>query len=431
VHVNEYQVICLPQRYPEDQLIFLSKFRMSAKKLTRAAIERVKPNPNKRREIPDGLVPGLYLILQPSGKKSWAVRYRAYGKPKKLTLGPYPVLGLVDAREKARDALLIKDKGDDPALVMERERALQRVAAKNTFEAVVAEFIERYAKPKNRTWSETERIFKRYVTPEWGARPLHSITRRDVVCLLDRIEDHSGIHMANRVLAAIRKLFNWSMSRGTIHMSPIGPGMARGVETRRDRILSDEELTALWRSSEAESYPFGPFIQIIALTGQRLREVSGMKWSDIEDLEGKEPVWTLSAQSTKSKRVHRVPLPRMAARILKSVPKFDKQDLVFSTNGKTPISGFSRFKRRLDQKSVVNDWRFHDLRRTLATGLRRLGEDRLTVSKILNHADPDITGVYDRYTADKEKRRALNKWARHIESLISDTSDRKVVKLHG
>jgi len=223
--------------------------------LTTRTVDTIKPGPT-RIERPDGLLRGLYLVTQPSGAKSWAVRYRnAAGTPRKLTLGPYPAISLADARELAKAKLRDVQEGRDPAVEKQREKA---EAPARTFAAVALRFIKRHAAKQNRTWAETARILGigpdlQPLPPDrvnylsaWSGRAIDSIRRRDVAELLDEIEDNHGRTMANRILAAIRALMNWYATTDDEYVSPIVKGMARGKPVKRDRTLSDDEIRMIW-----------------------------------------------------------------------------------------------------------------------------------------------------------------------------------------
>jgi len=319
---------------------------MSKKNLTDAGVKNQKPPKEGQEEHFDLRLPGFALRVSEQGTKSWIVFYRIGGKQRRLTLGRYPALKLSDARKEARAALDQVDLGIDPAeeKKLKKRKALEQP---NNFEGVAELFIERYAKKKKRTWAEDERVFKKYVTPYWGHRPLDTITRSDVVALLDQVEDDHGPYMANRVLATIRKLLNWALAeRALIEVTPIVPGMSRGKEVKRNRVLDDDELKAVWNAADEIGWPFGPFLRVLILTGQRRNEVAGMRWDEL-DLEA--GLWTLPAERNKSERIFEVPLSDMAADIFKNSPRIG--DYVFTSgripktgDGKPrPISGYSKF----------------------------------------------------------------------------------------
>ncbi|GEO15068.1 tyrosine-type recombinase/integrase [Microvirga aerophila] len=322
-----------------------------AKALTVQSVEKLKPDSSRRLEIPDGLLPGLYLVIQPSGVRSWAVRYRAAGKPRKLTLGPYPAVGLGTARERAREALQAVASGRDPSQQKQAARCEADPISpdRDLVSILIASFLERYVRPrlKPRSAEEVERLFKLHVLPIWGERRVQDITRRDVVELLDRITDRGTPVAANRTFAAIRKLFNWAVERSIIHgQSPCAGVRLPSAERSRDRVLSDEELRLVWLAASRIGWPFGSMVQLLILTGQRRDEVAAMRWSEISDA-GR--LWTIPGARTKNGQPHQVPLSNAARDILSTLPRLAGSDLVFTTTGATPVSGYSKAKERLDR----------------------------------------------------------------------------------
>jgi integrase len=225
---------------------------------------------------------------------------------------------------------------------------------------------------------------------------------------------------ANRALAAIKKLFAWSIDRGTIEINPIASLKPPTKERPRDRVLTSEELIACWRAAEAENYPFGPCIKMLVLTGQRRSEVSGMRWSEI-DFDRAE--WTLPAERTKNATKHVVPLVPFAIDIVRGVPRFLGSDLVFTTTGRSSISGFGRLKARLDDEIGALDWRLHDIRRTVATQMAMLGVAPHIIEAVLNHKTGIVSGVsavYNRHAYSDEKRDALQRWSNYVERAICE-----------
>jgi integrase len=378
-------------------------------KLTAANIERMAAT-ESRREVPDSILPGLYLVVQPSGAKSFAVRYRHHGHTRKLTLGAYPKLTLATARELARDAFKTIAKGKDPAS--------ERRPEADTIAELVAQFLKSHVARNNRprTAEETERIFNLHVLPKWRNRLASDITRRDVIELLDGIVEESPI-AANRTLAAVRKLFNWAIERDILSASPIAGVKPPAKENARDRVLSDQELAAIYRAASEIGWPFGPFIQMLALTGQRRNEVAGMQWSEL-DLKAR--VWTIPKERAKNAEGHTVPLSPQAVAIIEGLPRIAGSHYVFTTTGTSCISGFSKGKAELDAIVKLPAWRLHDLRRTVATGMARLGVDLPVIEKVLNHSSGSfagIVGVYQKHKFETEKRAALVAWAAHVVGL--------------
>ena len=214
-------------------------------------------------EYPDAIVPGLAFRITDGDAKSWSVRTRINGRQFRVTLGPYPRIGLAEAREKARDLLELADKGKDPRIESQRQRDAEARRQADTFAAVAEQFIERHAAQKR--WREFKRILRRDVIPQWRHRPLSEIGRRDVKDLLEAIADRAPIQ-ANRTLTVVRKLFNWALDRGIIEHTPIARLGRPTEEKRRERVLSDDELRAFWKCCDRLGWPFGPLFQLLAIT---------------------------------------------------------------------------------------------------------------------------------------------------------------------
>ena len=389
------------------------------KVLTVNGVERAEPK-EARYERPDAGLPGFYLIVQPTGAKSFAVRYRAAGKPKKLTIGSYPQLTLEAARKLARDAFADLARGKDPA--QEKAARKHSTGLPETVDDLAKLFLERHAKVNTRegSWRKTESILNRDVLPKWKGRRLDSLHRRDVIALLGGIAAERPIS-ANSTLAVLRKMFNWSVEQVLLENSPCFQVKAPRPKVSRDRVLTDDELRAVWQAAERLEAPFGPYLQMLTLTLQRRNEVSGMRWSEL-DLKAK--TWTLPENRTKNKQEHIVPLPNAAMAILETLPR--GTDLVFTTTGRAPIAGFGKCKRRLDaliaeeSGSPIASWRFHDLRRTGASKMPRFGVDLPTVEKLLNHTSGSfggVVGTYQRHSFLDEKRDALERWAAFLDRL--------------
>jgi integrase len=432
--------------------------------LTARRIESAKPT-SARQEIPDALLPGLYLIVQPSGAKSFAVRYRHAGQPRKLTLGPYPTVNLEAARALGSKALRAAAEGRDPAgekqsaKVEAKQQAAEKVRGqRDLFENVAREFIERYAKPRSKqknkpdAWHETGRILGLKpdpsdstklieqggdVIPRWRGRKVQEITKRDIIALLDEVNDRGAPIMANRTFSAVRKLFNWAVARDIIAASPCAGVEPPASENSRDRILTDDELLLVWKAADADGWPFGPIVRLMILTGQREGEIAGMRWKEL-DLDGK--LWTLPAPRVKNAEQHGVPLSDAAVAILKGLPRIKTDGgFVFAGRHGQPVTGFSRAKDRIDAATTkanrgkpLAGWVFHDLRRTAASGMARLGIQLPVIEKVLNHKSGTfrgIVGVYQRHGFAEEKRTALAAWASHVEAVVSGKPLANVVPL--
>jgi integrase len=403
--------------------------------------------PDARKEVPDGKVSGLYLIVQPSGAKSWAVRFRVAGQSKKLTLGPYPAIDLATARKRAQEAIGDVAGGKDPASDKKAARAAARAARgaeDNRLDRVAGSYVDRYVKREvGAAWGkEIERLFRIEILPKLGHKPIGAITKSDILNLLDAIVDRGSPITANRAFATLRQLFNWAVDRDVIQVSPM-PKSAPAPENARDRVLSDEELSDVWRAFGQVGWPFGPIGKLLLLTGSRRDEIAEGTWSEI-DLGAK--TWTIPAARTKNGEVHEIPLSDTAVDLLNSLPRIaGKPGFVFTTTGRSPVSGFSKAKHAVDAAVLgilkgdhgedvvaLPHWTLHDLRRSFATGLQKLGVRLEVTEAILNHTSGSragIVGVYQRYKYTPEKRQALDAWARRLEMIVSGASASNVVEL--
>lgn len=387
------------------------------RKLTTKLIESLPPATGKRYEARDTLIPGLHLRVSATGGKAWYLSVRVDRRNRRIKLGTYPALTLSDARQRARDVLRDIDIG-----TFEKGNAGSPEAPVPTLGEVIPQFIELHAKPRNRDWKGTKSILTKFAA--LNSTPIDQIKRADVVRALDAIVAGGAPTRANRALASIKKLMNWCIDRGIIETSPVAALKPPTKEVARERVLTETELAACWDATIHEGFPFEPFLQLLILTGQRRGEVAGMRWSEL-DLD--KAVWTLPAKRTKNASSHIVPLAPLAIDILKSVPRFLDSDLVFTTNGKTPISGFGRLKERLDVAVGLDaeDWRFHDLRRTMATNMAMMRVQPHIIEAILNHKTGIVSGVaavYNRHAYLDEKREALGQWAKHVEEHVKEQS---------
>jgi integrase len=309
------------------------------KTITQKTLDHLPPCLGKRYEVRDTLLPGFMLRVSRNGGKIWYLVTRVHGRQRRIKIGTYPILSLVDARDKARGILRDKELGR----LVEKDGTLT-AKRKPTLPEIIPEFIKLYAKPRNRAWKEAQALLSKFSV--LGNRPIDEIKRPDVVAVLDSIVAKGTPYRANRALAAIKKLLSWCVDRGVLDFNPLAGLKPPSKEIARDRVLTDNELVACWQEADIEEFPFGPFFKLLILTGQRRGEVAGMQWSEI-DFE--RAVWTISAKRAKNASQHAVPLAPAAIEILKSVPRFLKSDLVFTTNGKREISGFGRLKRRMDR----------------------------------------------------------------------------------
>jgi integrase len=390
---------------------------MPTHNMTAAWVEQVKAA-ESREEWFDAKATGLGLRVSNTGKKVWFVFYRVQGESKRrrLTLGPYPALPLAEARIRAKEVLLAAHRGGD--LGADK----QALKAAPTFDWLAAEYIERYAKgpgktPRKRTWEVDQRMLKNEVLPYWGHKKVHTIARRDIMDLIDRIVDRGAGVYANRVLAMLRKLFSWALDRELIEVDPCHKVKAPTPEKPRERRLDEDEIRAVWAAAESESTLVAGMLKLRLLTAQRGGEVATMRWVDVDFATG---WWTIPTERAKNGREHRVPLSPMALKVLRDLQaETGHQAWVFPspTKRNAPITNVQKMADRLRMSSGVI-FKLHDLRRTVGSGLGQLRVNRTVTAKVLNHAEGGVTSVYDRHTYDDEKREALELWGTWLEGVL-------------
>jgi integrase len=344
------------------------------------------------------------LMVTAKGHKSFVVQYRAGRVSRRMSLKDG--LSLQEARKEADRIKGAVAKGGDPL-------GDRRKADGATLKAVAESYIKREAK-NLRSADARERTLRRLVFPALGNRPVEQIKRGDIVRLLDDIEEGSGPHMAQAVLAFLSKLFNWYASRDDDFVPPIRRGMGRinQKESARDRTLNDDELRAVWEAAEATPGPYGPLVRFILLTATRCSEATAMVR---EELSGTD--WIIPAARMKAKLEHVVPLSEAAKAIINEMPVIGQA--VFTLNGRRPITNLHDYKAALDAASGVTNWRLHDLRRTARSLMSRAGIDADIAETCLAHTIGGIRGGYDRYAYHKEKKAAFEALATMVVRIIN------------
>lgn len=395
-----------------------------AKRISRFSdrdIQRLKPAEKAYLESEPG---GLYVRVLPSGRKSFITVYSFDEKQRWLTIGRYPEISLSQAREKVREIRKKVENKIDPALAKQQERA-ERINAPTVAE-FAEEYLNKWARPKKKSAKGDERILEKDVIPAWGNRKLKDITRREIISLIDDVAERGPI-MANRTLALIRKMFNFALNRDVIELSPCQNITPPGKENKKERFLSEAEIKSLWpRMTEFLTDQTNRAIKMILATGQRPGEVASMHWNEVED-----DWWTIPADKTKNGKEHRVFLNTIA---LELIGEPQKNGFVFPSRIKPsqPINqnAFGHALRaKMDNFEDVEYFSAHDLRRTAATHMAKLGHGA-NVGKVLNHTNQSVTAIYDRYSYDKEKQAALSAWGRKLEGLINPSNKTsKVINL--
>jgi integrase len=419
-------------------------------------LKALKPaEPGKRYIVFDAQVPGFGIRVTErcgvgdKGSFVLVARFPGSDNPAPRRIGNYPALSLAKARQIAREWREDLRQGIDPkAKEAERQRQEQRRRA-DTFEAVFSSFADEHLSTL-RTGKDVKRAVEAHVVPHFGRRPLTDIRRADVNELVRELRKSAPIR-ANRVLAYLKTFFVWAVDQELIEASPATAVKRPSKEVKRDRVLTDWEIRAIWLAC-GELSAFGRAFRFMLATGQRRSEVGDMTWSEVDRTHG---LWTLSRERTKADRAHEVPLSELAQSIIDECPKIG--DFVFSTgrskraNGGEPaasvrISGWSKAKSALDKLALekgcaiafergedppnaIADWHLHDLRRTAATYMARLGVERVVIGKVLNHAEAEVTAVYDRHRYDNEKRRALDLWGERLNTIVDSADSGKIVQL--
>jgi integrase len=373
--------------------------------LTDKLCERVRPPPMGRIEYFDRTLPGFCLRVTEKGARTFSLLYRVNGIKRRLTLGPYTGTGsLKAARDRARKALMAAADGCDPAT----EKAQARRSGDTVGEVVDDYWRLHLAGLKD--GARAQRILDREVVARWRYRRIGQVTRQDILEVIDEVAAR-GTGAADKVRAWTHALLRWCLQRDLIEHNPAASLRRPHKVKVRSRVLGAAEFRAIWKAAEGLGYPFGPITQILMLTGQRLGEVCGMTWADV-DLNDR--LWVMG--DSKSGRPHAVPLVERACAILGALPRLGTY--VFTARGDRPVRGLSRPKRRLDKASGVENWILHDLRRTVRTALARLGIPKDICDRVLGHVTPDISRHYDFHSYLPEKRAALAAWAEEVGRII-------------
>jgi integrase len=453
-----------------------------AKVLTDAAVRRFRPRPGERREIPDGGVPGLYLVVHPSGGKGWALRFRRPdGRPAKLVLGSLDLggkepegdpkvgdpLSLVAARALAADQLRRRKRGIDVAAVhvAEKRRAREAVTnGGNNFAVLVRTFIDQHCRVNNRRWQESASLFgldypedgkaepnlrKGGLADRWRFRQLRDITGdelHDIVVEAQRTgvpgrpprRPGSSDSRGRALAAALSKFFSWSKEHRHISTNVASDLYFPASGKARERVLNSkidvrraDEVRWFWKATDTLSEPFGALLKLLLLTGCRLNELAELRTEEVSD---DLATLRIPGERTKNHRPTEVYLAPLARDLLAGVKRFDGCPFAFSTTGQSAVSGWSKIKRQLDEAMskfaraehgsdfTIPSWRIHDLRRTCATGMHSIGIAPHIVEAALNHVSghrAGVAGVYNQEQYSEEKKAAWARWAGHVQAVVN------------
>jgi len=406
-----------------------------------------------RQEIPDDgfssepSLPGsLYLVVQPrpSGSMSWAVRTKMDGKAVKITLGRYDeegssqqpdrpstkqVLSITQARELAKRSIADVGRGHDPRQSKTDKLSLNYWLGEFVKTARSTGFKGRPVKAS--TADEYERIIETDIKPNWKhVTDIREIDERDIEKLLGKLSPGAR----RNAFAVLSTFFRWKSVLRVINRNVIERADAPPKPQSRQRVLSHDEIKAVWNAATSCGYPFGPIVKLLLLTGQRRDEIANLKWSELsEELD----TITFEGSRTKNGHAHIVPLPKLATGIIKALPRIatsidQMSEYVFTTFGTKPFSGFSNGKIALDKyiEPALPNWHLHDLRRSCATELAKLGIKQEVTEAILNHKSGKVSGVaaiYNRHEYHDEKHEALKVWADRLQTIVIDRPRPKLV----
>jgi integrase len=444
---------------------------------TAAAVEKYRPGP-KRRIIRDAGAKSLFLVIEPSGHKSWRMRFRTpSGRIAKLTLGPYdhapessgePVIGqpltLAAARQLAtsvhRQRALGRDVVADNKAAKHRHRVETQALAANTFGVAVRSFVEEYARPNLRLWRRTARYLgldyplkgdaaptetRGGLAERWADRPVTDIDESDIFEVIDEtkrlgvpgiVARKKGLSevRARSFFVALSSMFGWLKKNRRVKINPCAGVTRPSGGGERERALSNDEMRWFWEACETvgapsdKPRPFAPVLRLLLLTGQRPNEIAGMTRDELRD----NSEWHLPGNRTKNGKPHIVPLAPLVSELIASMPVAD--NLVFTTNGRTSVAGWSRLKHQLDASMLASakkecgpnakipPWQLRDLRRTAVTGMGELGIAPHVIELCVNHISghrAGVAGIYNRSELLPERKTALERWAVHVAGIVS------------
>lgn len=395
---------------------------------------RHHPNPEKRVELYDKAVSGLAVRITPKGRKSFVYRYYFAGENKRITIGTFPKCGLADARNLAKQLARKVSDGIDPLVEKQERMEQQKQPGEMPFYQLCREYENiklKNLKPK--TVAEHKRIIDNELIPALGDRPVTEISRVDLIRLLDDKAITNGrVSMANHMRARLHSIFKLAVNREYIESNPVAGIEKYDGESKRERYYNEHELQALWPAFETLDPPISSVFKILLLCGQRSTETRWMKWENIEN-----GVWTIPKSLSKSDREHTVPLSDYVVDELNSIAQLTGNcKYVFESPRipGQPVEWLRSAVQAIRKESGISDFKVHDLRRTAATFMARLGADRTTLGKILNHkglsGDNQVTAIYDRHEYLEEKRLALQKWADHLRGIIAGDHKTKIYKIN-
>lgn len=404
---------------------------MATGKITKRAVDAMRAGA-RNDFLWDTETKGFGVKITPAGKRVYILQYRLGGagtKTQRYTIGQHGTWTPDAAEREAKRLLSLVDQGKDPA---DDKRQRVREATDLTFNAVADRF-EALEVPKRwpKSGSFVKDALRLHLRPKLGKRALPSITGQEIIALLDDLD--GGPALRRNVYAVVHRLLRWSKGRGELAANPLEDIEAPKPVASRNRVLPDRELRLVWIASEELGPIFCGLVRLLLVTGQRRDEVAAVDW---RELDRERAEWLLPSSRAKNGREHLVPLSPQAVALFDALAggeQWPKKGYVLTTDGgKSRVSGFSKAKRKLDEQIAdlieddeppVDPWRFHDLRRSAATGLQRLRIPGDWIEAAQNRRKSGMAGIYQRYEFADEKREALDTWGAHIAGLIAPKSN--------
>jgi integrase len=358
--------------------------------------------------------------------RSWIVQYKKAGRSARVRIGDAGAITAEAARAEARRILARVDLGEDPAA----DRRDRREKDRYSLRSVIDEYLEtrrppqtdRERKDKKRLRPKSYREVRRYLLDTF--RPLHStpvdrLTRKDIAFHLARIKRERGVSVEGCARAALNTFFSWAMTMGLIEHNPVIGTPMPGRAEPRSRVLSDEELVAIWRACQDDD--FGRIIKLLILLGARRQEVGGMTWDELSGLDGPQPTWVLPSERSKNHRAHTLPLMPMALDIIRAVPRMASRRCLFGVHSDKGFAAWDKGHKALVERSGVHNWLPHDIRRSFSTKLHDLGVEPHIVEALLNHYSghrASSAGVYNLAKYLPQMRNVLALWERYVALLL-------------
>ena len=406
-------------------------------KITKRAVDELRgkaKNEGRTLYLRDDELTGFGAISTKAGACSYFVEYRLGGRgttQKRMTIGKHGALTPDEARKRAKDELGKVARGAD--VVQEKKEAREKLTGE-TFLNLIERYLKGHAKA-TRYWKEKRARLLCHDMKALHGKPVTLVKRGEIAAVIDKVQARSQA-AARLLFADIRPIFAWALDRAAIEVNPMAGMKGPQLLEARDRVLSDEEIKAFWQATTAEGWPFASVFKVLLLTGQRREEVAGMRWREVDVDAGQ---WTIAKERCKNGKAHTVDLHPVAVAALDplgdaAAPRLmrnaeGEENFVFSTTGRTPVSGFSKTKARIDARmqQILGDkfqpWRTHDLRRTAASGMAALGFQPHVIERVLNHvsgAQGGLVSVYQRHEYREERRRAVTAWGAHVMGIVSD-----------